>query len=508
MPRRKHPTWGKKQIDRAASWQENKGSKPPLVFRIKMSWTIALLSAAMVFVAIAVTSFVGYWVASRSLLSSAERTLEDQATELLSDQDFLHSLEKCELETDIRVSRLRNPGLYFMVVHPLHNQKGSEEGNGSLEVQRGSDHISLGQSDLDVIHGKTTYSQRKEHNRLILTTTTGINDWTLVLAQNLSSLQTMTSHMASVFAIMAGIGTLLAMLSGWAVARTSLVPVQLLIDGTERIARTDDLTPLPVYGSDELARLTESFNEMLKSLQESRERQSQLVADAGHELKTPLTSLRTNIELLMMASKNPSDTITPDDIADLEHDVMSQLEELTNLVTDLVDLAREDSQHSVVEPIDLGEILDGVIDRVRRRRLDIKFTFNLIDWYLMGDQRGLSRAFLNVLDNAAKWSPENGTVTMTMQQIDDDRVEITVDDEGPGIPADERELVFERFYRSVESRAMPGSGLGLAIVKQVMESHGGSVRVEESPRGGTRMVLELPGGPQITSNNNEAMRIS
>ena len=158
--------------------------------------------------------------------------------------------------------------------------------------------------------------------------------------------------MASVFAIMAGIGTLLAMLSGWAVARTSLVPVQLLIDGTERIARTDDLTPLPVYGSDELARLTESFNEMLKSLQESRERQSQLVADAGHELKTPLTSLRTNIELLMMASKNPSDTITPDDIADLEHDVMSQLEELTNLVTDLVDLAREDSQHSVVEPID------------------------------------------------------------------------------------------------------------------------------------------------------------
>jgi hypothetical protein len=119
-----------------------------------MSWTIALLSAAMVFVAIAVTSFVGYWVASRSLLSSAERTLEDQATELLSDQDFLHSLEKCELETDIRVSRLRNPGLYFMVVHPLHNQKGSEEGNGSLEVQRGSDHISLGQSDLDVIHGK------------------------------------------------------------------------------------------------------------------------------------------------------------------------------------------------------------------------------------------------------------------------------------------------------------------------------------------------------------------
>ena len=216
---------------------------------------------------------------------------------------------------------------------------------------------------------------------------------------------------------MASVGTLLAMLSGWAVSRTSLVPVQLLIDGTERIARTDDLTPLPVYGSDELARLTESFNKMLKSLQESRVRQSQLVADAGHELKTPLTSLRTNMELLMMASKNPGGTISEEDIADLEHDVMSQLEELTNLVTDLVDLAREDSHYSVVEPIDLCELLDGVIDRVQRRRLDISFRFDLIDWYLMGDQRGLSRAFLNVLDNAAKWSPQGGTVTLSLIHI-------------------------------------------------------------------------------------------
>ena len=209
------------------------------------------------------------------------------------------------------------------------------------------------------------------------------------------------------------------------------------------------------------------------------------------------------MELLMMASKNPGGTISEEDIADLEHDVMSQLEELTNLVTDLVDLAREDSHYSVVEPIDLCELLDGVIDRVQRRRLDISFRFDLIDWYLMGDQRGLSRAFLNVLDNAAKWSPQGGTVTMVMQQVDDELVEVTVDDEGPGIPPEERELVFERFYRAVESRAMPGSGLGLAIVKQVMESHGGSVRAEASPSGGTRMVLELPGGPRLHADSDQ-----
>ena len=499
MSSKERSTWGKRQIDRAVSAQRTKGDKPPLVFRIKMSWIIALLSAAMVFIAIVGTSFMGYWVASNSLLRSAELTLEDQATELLSEQSFIDSLEHDGASGDLNTSRLRNPGLYFMVVRPQTDKSEHD----ALEIRRGSDHIALEQSDLDVVYGKATFSQREENNRLILTTDTGINDWTLVLVQDLSALQTMTNHMASVFAIMASVGTLLAMLSGWAVSRTSLVPVQLLIDGTERIARTDDLTPLPVYGSDELARLTESFNKMLISQQESRVRQSQLVADAGHELKTPLTSLRTNMELLMMASKNPGGTISEEDIADLEHDVMSQLEELTNLVTDLVDLAREDSHYSVVEPIDLCELLDGVIDRVQRRRLDISFRFDLIDWYLMGDQRGLSRAFLNVLDNAAKWSPQGGTVTMVMQQVDDELVEVTVDDEGPGIPPEERELVFERFYRAVESRAMPGSGLGLAIVKQVMESHGGSVRAEASPSGGTRMVLELPGGPRLHADSDQ-----
>lgn len=92
---------------------------------------------------------------------------------------------------------------------------------------------------------------------------------------------------------------------------------------------------------------------------------------------------------------------------------------------------------------------------------------------------------------------------MVMQQVDDELVEVTVDDEGPGIPPEERELVFERFYRAVESRAMPGSGLGLAIVKQVMESHGGSVRAEASPSGGTRIVLELPGGPRLHADSDQ-----
>lgn len=488
----KRPNWTNRQVERALEVIQDRGA-PPLVYRLKMSWIIGLLSAAMVFVAIAVASGVGYWVASNSLMQSSEVALEDQANTLLSDGGFIKSLEGDPREEQLRTSSLRSPGLYMMVARPQPTAQNPK----AIEVKMGSDHIALDPEDLDVLYGRNSFSERQAGSRLVLTTATGVGDWALVLVQDLAAMRSMTSHMAVVFAIVAGIGALIALLAGWAVARTSLVPVQVLIEGTERIAETDDLTPLPVYGSDEMAHLTESFNHMLRSLQESRIRQSQLVADAGHELKTPLTSLRTNMELLMMASRSKQATISEEDIADLERDVLGQFEELTTLVTDLVDLAREDASEAVFEPLGVGEILDSVIDRVERRRSDVTFEYELIDWYLMGDQRGLSRAFLNILDNAAKWSPPGGTVRMRMRQISRNRVSITVHDEGPGIPEKERELVFERFYRSVESRSMPGSGLGLAIVKQVMESHGGSVRAVRSPYGGACMVMELPGGPEL-----------
>ncbi len=489
---RKRSSWTNRQVERALEVIQAKGA-PPLVYRLKMSWLIGLLSAAMVFVAIAVTSGVGYGVASNSLMQSSEVALEDQANTLLADEGFIKNLKADPKEDRLRTSSLRSPGLYMMVARPDPTSQNPD----AVQIKLGSDHITLEQEDIDVIYGRSSFSQRQARSRLVLTTATGVEDWSLVLVQDLAALRSMTSHMAVVFVIVAGIGALIALMAGWAVARTSLVPVQVLIEGTERIAETDDLTPLPVYGSDEMTHLTESFNDMLRSLQESRVRQSQLVADAGHELKTPLTSLRTNIELLMMASRSTQAMISDEDTADLERDVLGQLEELTTLVTDLVDLAREDASEAVYEPLGVGDILDGVIDRVERRRSDVNFQYDLIDWYLMGDHRGLSRAFLNILDNAAKWSPQGGTVRMQMRQIARNRVSISVHDEGPGIPEKDRELVFERFYRSVESRSMPGSGLGLAIVKQVMESHGGSVRAIRSPYGGACMVLELPGGPDL-----------
>jgi two-component system sensor histidine kinase MprB len=183
--------------------------------------------------------------------------------------------------------------------------------------------------------------------------------------------------------------------------------------------------------------------------------------------------------------------------------VLAQIEELSTLVGDLVDLTRDDAGQVVHETVDMSEVIDRSLERVRRRRNDIHFDVEATPWQVYGDAAGLSRAVLNLMDNAAKWSPPNGHVGITMKQLDPSHAELVVSDHGPGIPAHERRLVFERFYRSTTARAMPGSGLGLAIVKKVVLNHGGLLRVEDTVPGGqppgTSIYVLLPGRPVAVS---------
>ena len=292
----------------------------------------------------------------------------------------------------------------------------------------------------------------------------------------------------------AALGVLLAIAAGLVVATTGLRPLQRLQRAVEYVADTDDLRPIDVHGNDSLAQLTRSINAMLAALRESRTRQAELVADAGHELKTPLTSMRTNIELLMMLNRpGAADRISEQDRRDLERDVMAQMTEMSTLIGDLVDLAREDSADVGLETVELDGVVNSAVLRVRRRRADVAFQVSIIPWELLGEQLSLDRAVVNLLDNAAKWSPENGVVRVRLQALSDDRAELSVSDSGPGIRPENRERVFERFYRAPEARSEPGSGLGLAIVKQTVERHGGTVRVAESEDGGARVLVELPG---------------
>ncbi|TWP49936.1 HAMP domain-containing histidine kinase [Lentzea tibetensis] len=323
------------------------------------------------------------------------------------------------------------------------------------------------------------------------------DDQAIVVAQSLRQQRTTLAKLSVVLLLIGGAGVLFAAIAGTAVARTGLRPVQRLTDATERVANTGDLTPIPVSGDDELARLTHSFNAMLGAVAESQERQRRLVADAGHELRTPLTSMRTNLELLLASERPDRPTLSDEDKTEIHADVRGQLDELTTLIGDLVELAREDAPQVIHEPVDLVEVVERALDRARRRAstTDVSFEVRLQPWTLLGDSSALERAVLNLLDNAVKFSPDGGVVRLELRQSGDGSAVIEVADSGPGLADTDLPHVFERFYRSSEARTLPGSGLGLAIVKQVAARHGGTAYAGRAPEGGALFTLRLPGRP-------------
>jgi two-component system sensor histidine kinase MprB len=235
-------------------------------------------------------------------------------------------------------------------------------------------------------------------------------------------------------------------------------------------------------GGDELSRLGSSFNTMLEALDDSQRAQRQLVEDASHELRTPLTSLRTNIEVLANA-----DSLPAEDRRRLLRDVVRQLEELTALVTGLVDLARGEEPEDAAEAVRFDRLVAEAVDRARLHSHDKQFSAELEPCVVQGVPARLDRAVGNLLDNAAKWSSPGGTVEVGLRDG-----ELSVRDHGPGIEPADVPHVFDRFYRAPSARRLPGSGLGLAIVRQVADSHGGEVSVEAADGGGARLVLRLP----------------
>ncbi len=281
-------------------------------------------------------------------------------------------------------------------------------------------------------------------------------------------------------------GVAVAIGLGYLIGRTTLRPVERLTAAAEHVAATQDLdATIEEQGDDELARLARAFNSMLTALAQSRQQQIQLISDAGHELRTPLTSLRTNIEVLMRVPDLPEA-----DRAELVADVHAQLEELTTLIGDVVDVAREDERQTDPIEVRFDAIVDRAVERARRRAPNVTFHARLTPGSVRANPALLERAVLNVLDNAAKWSPPNGTVTVWLQRHG--QWTLDVRDQGPGIAAEDLPRVFDRFYRAPAARSMAGSGLGLAIVRKVISDHGGTVVASCPLGGGTLIHIELP----------------
>jgi two-component system sensor histidine kinase MprB len=449
---------------------------------------VGLIAAASVAVAVLIAVLVCYIVVRDQLRSQvADSPLRAQASAV--QRGDLHALANV---AGIPASA-GGPAPYMQEVLPDGTIVGGE-GGLQLPVTGATDAVASGTANtfLSDIHVGGS------HLRVItfgVTFVNGPNTQTvaLQLARPLNGVDHVLANLRLVLALVFVGGIALAGGLGRLAARRALAPLAEVAEAAERIGETDDLTArLRVHAEDEVGQLAIRFNAMLDRLEGSRSAldesvraQRQLVADASHELRTPVTSLRTNIEVLLAGGE-----LDPEDRRRLLDDVVEQSEELSALVNDLIELARGDQPGGITEDVRLDRVVAESVARARRNSPALQIRTHLEPVTLDGVPSRLGRAVNNLMDNAARHSLARGLIEVTVDQEG-----VTVRDHGPGVPDEDLPYVFDRFFRGSSSRGKQGSGLGLAIVRQVTEQHGGSASVANAPDGGAVFTLHLPVTP-------------
>jgi two-component system, OmpR family, sensor histidine kinase MprB len=316
------------------------------------------------------------------------------------------------------------------------------------------------------------------------------NPVALQIARPLNSTDNILSSLRLILGLVLLGGVIVAGTLGRFASRRVLKPLKEVERTAQHIAETDDLSDrIQVHADDEVGRLASRFNQMLDRLQGSRNAldesvraQRQLVADASHELRTPVTSLRTNIEILLQ-----TDELDPKERHAMLTDVVEQSEELASLVNDLIELARGDEPGAETDDVRLDWVAEESLARARRNAPGLRFVATIEPALLDGIPERLGRAINNLLDNASRHSPAGGTIELYAGPAG-----IRVRDHGDGVAEADLPYLFDRFYRGSNTRGRQGSGLGLAIVRQVTEQHGGTAAVANAPGGGALFTLTLP----------------
>lgn len=451
--------------------------------RMSLRSRVSVLAALGVGLAVLLTSMAAYATVRNQLLEQRDQALVDRAQAVV-DAGFVDPADLASVPAaavgaaDVRIVLLAANGR-------LLTAGGARDvplvGRSELAVARGASPRSIGSATVEGVEYRVAAVPASP-------------DRALVFAQPTTATDELLDRLGVVLLVVGGLGVLLAAYAGLVIARAGLRPVERLTAAAEHVAETGRPDPIdvPADRTDEIGRLAHSFNAMLSALAEAQDRQRRLVADAGHELRTPLTSLRTNLDLLAQADREGG--LDPAERTAIIGDVRAQLEELGTLVSDLVELSREDAPEGMRQELDLADTVGDAVARVRRRAPGLDFQVHTEPWPVVGDPQLLGRAVTNLLDNAAKWSPPGGTVRVTLV---DGTLEVC--DEGPGIADADLPHVFERFYRSSEARSRPGSGLGLAIVRSAAERHDGAVRADRAPGGGARLRFWVPGATSWVS---------
>jgi two-component system sensor histidine kinase MprB len=448
-------------------------------------WRRLTLLSALAVGATVVLACAGAYLATRATLrGQIDDSLRAQAHEIQVRAGVRPPDEPPPLPGDPRPSAGLASG-FIQLVRP----------DGTAAVLRGDNvHIPVTRSDVVAATGDSTTSSLSDrtgdgvHLRVITVPLPGTG--ALVSARSLNGVDGVLSRLRLVLVLLCVGGTALAAAVSRLFARRVMAPVADLTAAADHIEATGDLDRrIDGASEDELGRLARRFNAMLDrlgasqtALSASLDTQRRLIADASHELRTPVTSLRTNAEVLRDAPD-----LTDAERAALLADVVAQAEELGELVTDIIELARDGDADAPVEEVRLDGIVLEAVDRARLHAPGVVFQARVAPCVVVGAPDRLGRAVNNLLDNAAKHSPPGGVVEVTVVGG-----EVAVRDHGPGVAPADVPHVFDRFYRGAGARDRPGSGLGLAIVRQVADAHGGTIAVEEAPGGGALFRLSLP----------------
>jgi heavy metal sensor kinase len=276
-------------------------------------------------------------------------------------------------------------------------------------------------------------------------------------------------------------------------ARSALKPVEEITHLASDIQASDLTQRIAVEGEPlEVQRLADTFDAMLARLESAFAQQRSFVMDVSHELRTPLTALRGNLDVMLMNKSLDADTRRQ-----LE-DMSSEVSRLIRLTSNLLYLAHAEAGREIARrPVELDALCFEVVHQARTLRPDVAVRLgDEAQVIVPGDRDLLKQLVLNLVDNAMKYSPPNTEVVVSLYEKGD-RVEIAVADRGPGIPPDQLDQIFERFYRvsGAQSRTVGGAGIGLAISKWIAQAHGGDIRVESDIGQGSRFIVTLPTAP-------------
>ncbi|WP_434449991.1 ATP-binding protein [Lentzea sp. E54] len=326
----------------------------------------------------------------------------------------------------------------------------------------------------EVIVGFDTYR--------VLTTSLGDGAGAVQVGIDINQSRQVMSGMAKEIAALALLVTAVAAGLGWVLARRITRRLVRLTAIAEDVSATGlGSGEVPVQGRDEVARLSSSFNTMLRRLADSREAQERLIQDIAHELRTPLTSLRTNAHVLPRL-----DQLRPESRARLLADVEGETRELSHLVNELIALALARGTDEEETDLDLADVVRNAVARAQRRT-EREITIDCDGTRVRGQRLALERAIGNLLENAAKFDTD-GTAPI---DVEVHAGTIAVSDRGPGLGPDELGRIFDRFYRADTSRSLPGSGLGLAIVAGIAEAHGGTTFARNRAGGGATIGFTI-----------------